>query len=127
MTYDELLTAVQDALAERCPNVTFLRVRSLLDQVLGIVERLVAGLGLLGWFIVAAGLMILSGAVAATALGRRRDHERSPRSARPRPARVAGAERQWNPGPGGQRRRLRRVVGDCLTSCPRLRLILTPP
>jgi putative ABC transport system permease protein len=38
--------------------------------VLGLVERLVGGLRLLGWFTLAAGVMILAGAVSATALRR---------------------------------------------------------
>jgi putative ABC transport system permease protein len=61
---------LQDRLAAAYPSITVLRVRSILMQVLDLLERIAAGIRLLGSFSVLAGLAILAGAVSATALRR---------------------------------------------------------
>lgn len=62
--------ALQDQVTAGFPNVTVLRVRSILDQVLALLRKIAMGIRLLGTFTVAAGLAILAGAVSATALRR---------------------------------------------------------
>jgi putative ABC transport system permease protein len=62
--------SLQDALAARFPNVTMIRVRPILERVTELIERLVAGLRVLGWFTVVAGVTILAGAVSSTSLQR---------------------------------------------------------
>jgi putative ABC transport system permease protein len=62
--------SLQDRVAASFPNVTMLRVRPILEQVLDLLVRIAAGIRLLGSFTVAAGVMILAGAVSATALRR---------------------------------------------------------
>ena len=64
---------LQDGVAASYPNVTMLRVRPILEQVLDLLVRIAAGIRLLGSFTVAAGVMILAGAVSATALRRGRE------------------------------------------------------
>lgn len=61
---------LQDALAAGFPNVTMIRVRPILERVTDLIERLVAGLSVLGWFTVAAGVAILAGAVSSSSLRR---------------------------------------------------------
>ncbi len=64
---------VQDRLAAEFPNVTLFRVREIMEKVAGVLERLGIGVRFLGLFTVAAGLLILGGAVSATALRRARE------------------------------------------------------
>lgn len=64
---------VQDHLAAAFPNVTLFRVREILEKVAGVLERLGLGVRFLGLFTVAAGLLILAGAVSATAVRRARE------------------------------------------------------
>ncbi|MHC4958556.1 MAG: ABC transporter permease [Planctomycetota bacterium] len=61
---------LQDKLTTTFPNLTVLRVRPILEQVLGLLQRIALGIRVLGSFTVAAGLAILAGAVSATALRR---------------------------------------------------------
>jgi len=64
---------LQDALVSEFRNVTLLRLRPMLEKVAGILERIALGVRALGWVAVLAGLAILSGAVAAGGLKRRRE------------------------------------------------------
>ena len=64
---------LQDRLAARFPNVTVIRIRPILDQVVVLLEKLAWGVRALGAFTVIAGLAILAGAISATTLRRRRE------------------------------------------------------
>jgi len=64
---------LQDRLAARFPNVTMIRIRPILDQVVTLLEKLAWGVRGLGAFTVLAGLAILAGAISATTLRRRRE------------------------------------------------------
>jgi len=64
---------LQDRLAARFPNVTVIRIRPILDQVVVLLEKLAWGVRGLGAFTVIAGLAILAGAISATTLRRRRE------------------------------------------------------
>ncbi|MCA8956331.1 MAG: FtsX-like permease family protein [Planctomycetes bacterium] len=64
---------LQNRLAQAFPNVAVLRVGPILDTVVGLIESMAVGVRLLGWFTVAAGLVILGGAIGATTLRRRRE------------------------------------------------------
>lgn len=64
---------LQDGLAAAVPNVTVLRVRAVLDQIMALLERIALGLRILGAFTVLAGLAILAGSVSASVLHRRRE------------------------------------------------------
>jgi len=63
---------LQDRLAEGFPNVTLLRIRDVLEKVVGILEQLGNGIRFLGAFTVLAGIAILAGAVSAGAISRGR-------------------------------------------------------
>ena len=65
--------ALQNALVEAYPNVTLLRIRSILDKVRGLLEKIALGVRFLGGFTVLAGLAILAGSVGATQLRRARE------------------------------------------------------
>jgi putative ABC transport system permease protein len=65
--------ALQTAIARQYPNVTFLRVRPLLEKVSQILGRVATGVAWLGSFTVLTGLVILAGAVGTTALRRARE------------------------------------------------------
>jgi putative ABC transport system permease protein len=62
---------VQRRLAERFPNITVLRVRSIVEQVARALDRVATAVRWIGAFVVAAGLAVLAGAVAAGAVERR--------------------------------------------------------
>ncbi len=64
---------LQDRLAAAFPNVTMLRLRQLLDKVVGILEQVGFGVRLLGAFTVLAGIAILAGAVSAGTVRRGRE------------------------------------------------------
>lgn len=64
---------VQDALAVRFPNITVLRIGSILETIAGILERLALGVRFLGGFTIVAGLIILASAVSAAASQRGRE------------------------------------------------------
>ncbi len=61
----------QDALTARFPNVTLLPVAEIVAKVGALLERLGAGVRVLGLFTVASGLAILAGALGAAAVARR--------------------------------------------------------
>jgi putative ABC transport system permease protein len=63
---------VQNRLAASYPNVTMLRLRDVLDRVVGVLEQLGNGVRMLGGFTVLAGIAILAGAVSASAARRSR-------------------------------------------------------
>jgi putative ABC transport system permease protein len=63
---------LQDRLAASYPNVTLLRIREVLDKVVGILEQLGNGIRFLGAFTVLTGIAILAGAVGAGAVRRGR-------------------------------------------------------
>jgi len=65
--------ALQDRLAGEFPNVTVIRVRAILEQVVALLDKLAVGVRALGAFTVLAGLAILAGAISATTLRRRRE------------------------------------------------------
>jgi len=56
---------LQDDLVARFPNVTMLKLREILDRIVGILDRLGLGIRLVGGFTVLAGIAILAGAVSA--------------------------------------------------------------
>jgi putative ABC transport system permease protein len=64
---------MQDLLAARFPNVTFLRIREILEKVLKVLRRISLGIRFLGGFTVAAGIAILAGAVSAGSARRGRE------------------------------------------------------
>jgi putative ABC transport system permease protein len=64
---------VQDRLAAAFPNVTMLRLRQLLERVIGILEQVGFAVRLLGSFTVLSGVSILAGAVSAGAVRRGRE------------------------------------------------------
>lgn len=61
---------VQDRLVADFGNVTMLPVRPILEKVLALMRRVALGVRVLGAFTIAAGLVILAGAVASTAVRR---------------------------------------------------------
>ncbi len=63
---------LQNRLAAGFPNVTVLRIREVLEKVVGILEQLGDGIRFLGAFTVLAGIAILAGAVSAGAIRRGR-------------------------------------------------------
>lgn len=63
---------IQDRLARVFPNVTLLRIRELLERIAAVLDYLARGLGFIGAFTVAAGILILAGAVGADSVRRRR-------------------------------------------------------
>lgn len=64
---------LQDRLAESFPNVTFLKVREILERIVAVLDRVGLGVRFLGLFTVVAGLAILAGAVSASAVRRNRE------------------------------------------------------
>ncbi|HET9212297.1 MAG TPA: FtsX-like permease family protein [Thermoanaerobaculia bacterium] len=64
---------MQDLLAARFPNVTFLRIREILEKVLKVLRRISLGIRFLGGFTVVAGIAILAGAVSAGSARRGRE------------------------------------------------------
>jgi putative ABC transport system permease protein len=63
----------QDLLAARYPNITFLRIREILEKVLKVLRRISLGIRFLGGFTVVAGIAILAGAVSAGSARRGRE------------------------------------------------------
>jgi putative ABC transport system permease protein len=64
---------VQDRIAAAYPNVTLLRLREVLEKVVGILRQVGLGIRLLGSFTVLAGVAILGGSVSAGAVRRARE------------------------------------------------------
>lgn len=65
--------AFQDELAKDYGNVTPIRVRSILEKVLDVLQKLSLGVRLLGGFTIAVGLTILAGVAATAASNRGRE------------------------------------------------------
>ncbi len=65
--------AFQDELAQQFGNVTPIRVRSILEKVLDVLQKLSFGVQVLGAFTVAVGLAILAGVAATAAVNRSRE------------------------------------------------------
>lgn len=63
----------EDALAASYPHITPIRVRQIVDKVRGVLTRIALGVRALGGVVIMAGLLILAGAVAATAMRRERE------------------------------------------------------
>lgn len=70
---DEDELALQNELASAHPNVTLLRIRPILEKLSAVVDRTALGVRALGGFSILAGLLILAGAIGATALRRSRE------------------------------------------------------
>lgn len=68
---DEL--RLQNDLARAFPNVSVLRVRPIIERVLGVMHQLAVAVRLLGGFTVLAGLAILIGTAVAASLSRARE------------------------------------------------------
>ena len=64
---------VQDALVAEFRNVTFLRLRPILEKVAAVLERIALGVRSLGGVSVLAGLAILAGAISAGGLRRAKE------------------------------------------------------
>jgi putative ABC transport system permease protein len=69
---EKMEAATQDRLAAAFPNVTMLRLREVLQKVVGILRQLGFGVRFIGAFTVLAGIAILGGSVAAGAVRRGR-------------------------------------------------------
>jgi len=63
----------QDRLAEKFPNITLIRIRSILDKVLSVLARLAVGVRILGSFTIATGIVILCGVVSSSTVHRARE------------------------------------------------------
>jgi putative ABC transport system permease protein len=70
---EETEHGLQDRLAEAYPNVTMLRLRGMLEKVVGILTQVGFGVRMLGAFTVLAGIAILAGAISAGAVRRGRE------------------------------------------------------
>lgn len=64
---------IQDRIAARFPNVVLLRIREIIDRVIGILDVVGLAVRLLGGFTVVAGIAILGGAISATSVRRSRE------------------------------------------------------
>lgn len=65
--------AVQTALATKHPNISLFRVREIAELLLGVLQRVSIGVQMLGGFTVAAGILILAGAISANYARRGRE------------------------------------------------------
>ncbi|MDZ4772391.1 MAG: FtsX-like permease family protein [Planctomycetota bacterium] len=65
--------ATQDALAKDFPNVTMIRVRTILEKLVKVMLRLAIGVRILGSFTILTGIVILAGVVSASTLHRARE------------------------------------------------------
>lgn len=63
----------QDAITTRFPNITVVRVRSIIERASELLDQVALGVRLLGSFAILTGLTILIGAVAGTQLRRARE------------------------------------------------------
>lgn len=63
----------QDALAKQFPNVTMIRVRTILEKLVKVMLRLAIGVRILGSFTILTGIVILAGVVSASTLHRARE------------------------------------------------------
>ncbi len=69
----EAEVTLQNRIARDYPNVTLLRIRPILEKLAAVLDRIALGVRALGSFTIATGLVILSGAIGATALRRSRE------------------------------------------------------
>ena len=69
----EDLAAVQTEVAAAYPNVTVIHIREVLEKVKAVLDNLAIAVAALGGFIVAAGVVVLGGTVAATGARRARE------------------------------------------------------
>jgi putative ABC transport system permease protein len=65
--------SLQDELALEFSNVTMLRVREILEKLASVLQKVGAGVNLLGWCTVLSGAVILIGAIGASAARRSRE------------------------------------------------------
>ncbi|MEO6711199.1 MAG: FtsX-like permease family protein, partial [Planctomycetota bacterium] len=65
--------SLQDALVAGFPNVTVLRIREILEKLASVLQKVGAGVSLLGWCSVLSGAAILLGAIGASAARRSRE------------------------------------------------------
>jgi len=63
----------QDALTREYPNVTMIRVRTILEKLMKILAQLAIGVRVLGSFTILTGVVILAGVVSASSLHRARE------------------------------------------------------
>ena len=63
----------QDALAQQFPNVTMIRVRTILEKLIKVLAQLAIGVRILGSFTILTGVVILAGVVSASTLHRARE------------------------------------------------------
>jgi putative ABC transport system permease protein len=64
---------VQDRIAALAPGVTVIRVRPMVERIVGLARRAAFGIRVLGSFTILAGLAILAGAVGASTVRRERE------------------------------------------------------
>jgi putative ABC transport system permease protein len=64
---------VQDTLAASFPNVTMLRVRAILERVVGLLGQLARGVRALSGFTILVGIAVLAGAISSGSLRRGRE------------------------------------------------------
>ncbi|HEX8322430.1 MAG TPA: FtsX-like permease family protein [Tepidisphaeraceae bacterium] len=67
------LARVQTRIVSTMPNVTVIHIRDVMDKVLAVLGNISIAVRALGWFIVAAGIIVLGGAVVATQARRARE------------------------------------------------------
>lgn len=67
------LGRVQTRIVSLMPNVTVIHIRDVMDKVLAVLANISVAVRALGWFIVAAGVIVLGGAVVATQARRARE------------------------------------------------------
>jgi putative ABC transport system permease protein len=67
------LTAAGARIVKAYPNVTVIHVREVIEKVLVVLGQLALAVRSLGWFVVAAGTVVLGGTVAATQVRRARE------------------------------------------------------
>jgi len=59
-------TAVQEAVARTFPNVTAVPVRDMLERVQGVLEQIAVAIRIVALFVAGAGLVVMTGALAAS-------------------------------------------------------------
>ena len=66
-------TAVQNAVVAAFPNVTALAVRDVMERVAGVLDRIALAIRVMALFSIAAGLVVMAGALTATRYARLRE------------------------------------------------------
>jgi putative ABC transport system permease protein len=59
-------TAVQDAVGRAFPNVTAIPIRDVLERVQGVLEKIAVAIRAVGLFVVGAGVVVMTGALASS-------------------------------------------------------------